>query len=85
MNRLPAQTGSNIHVTLHSRQRATEVRIQVSWRGRLPVRAAVRLLIALALVLAATAIATAGQDELARGALYTLAGFVTAARPKIRS
>lgn len=67
---------------LRSSQRATEVRIRLSWRGPLSAPAAARLLTAAALVVAATAIAALAHDELARGVLYSLAGFLTAVRPR---
>lgn len=71
-------------VTLHSGQRETEVRIQVSWRYRLSGRTAIRLLVMLVFALAAAviAVATPAHDELARGVLCCLAGFVTGARPR---
>ncbi len=73
-------------MTLRSSQRATEVRIQVSWRARISVPPMARLIAAAVVVLAATVIATLAHDELARGVLYALAGFLTAARrPRIRS
>jgi hypothetical protein len=83
MERLPEQAGPRVHVTLRSTRRDTEVRIQLSWRCRLSSTAAVRLLVGVALVLAA-AIATSAHGELARGALYTLAGFLAALRPRVR-
>jgi hypothetical protein len=81
MNRLPKQTGGG---RKHARQRKTEVRIQVSWCWRLSGPAAARLLIVLVLVLAGAAVATPANDELARGALYCLAGFLTGSRPRLR-
>lgn len=78
----PAGRGPRVSVILRSSQRATEVRIRVSWCCRLSVPAAARLLTAAALVLAASAIAALAHDELARGVLYSLAGFLTAVRPR---
>lgn len=89
MNRLQVQTGfgrrPRVDIALHSSQRKTEVRIQVNWSCRLSGPAAARLLIVLVLVLAATAVATPIHDELARGVLYSLAGFLTGSRPRTRS
>jgi len=67
---------------LRSTPRRTEVQIQVSWRGRLSGPAVARLIAALVLLLAATAVALPAHDELARSILYALAGFLTGSRPK---
>jgi len=81
----PANGRPRVHIALHSSHRKTEVRFQVNWSGRLSGPFAARLLIVLVLVLAATAVATSAHDELARGVLYSLAGFLTGSRPRIRS
>jgi len=78
MNRTP------VRLTLRSTPRRTEVQIQVSWRGRLSGPAVARLIAALVLVLAATAVALPPHDELARSILYALAGFLTGSRPRQR-
>jgi hypothetical protein len=78
MNRPPLQ------VKLRSTPRRTEVQIQLSWRGRLSGPAVARLIAALVLVLAATAVALPAHDELARNVLYALAGFLTGSRPRPR-
>jgi len=90
MDRLPTQAEPatqaepRVRVTLLSSRRTTEVRIQVSWCCRLSGPAAARLL-AGAIVLAVTVIATSADGELTRGVLYLLAGFLTAVRPGRRS
>jgi hypothetical protein len=84
-DRLQERAAPRVRVTLRSSQRATEVRIRITWCCRLSGPAAARLLAVAALVIAATVIVTSAHDELARGVLYSLAGFLTAARQKIRS
>jgi hypothetical protein len=74
MNRPQEQNGPTIRV-----------RIQVSWRCRISGPAVARLVIVLVLVLAATAFALPAHDELARDALYSAAGLLVGARPRIRS
>lgn len=69
---------------LRSTPRRTEVQIQLSWRGRLSGPAVARLIAALVLLLAATAVALPAHDELARSILYALAGFLTGSRPRQR-
>jgi hypothetical protein len=81
----PADGPPRVRIALCSSQRKTEVRIQVSWRGGVPAVAVARLLIVFALVLAAAAVAVPGSDELARGVLYSLAGFLTGSRPRAGS
>jgi hypothetical protein len=86
MKRLfPANGRPQVHVALHSAQRETEVRVRVSWSCRLSGRAAARLLIVAVLVLAAAAVATSASDELARGVVCSLAGFLAGSRPRSRS
>jgi hypothetical protein len=80
-----ADGGPRVRIALSSGQRKTEVRIQVSWRCGIPAAAVARLLIVFALVLAAVAVAVPGSDELTRGVLYSLAGFLTASRPRAGS
>ena len=85
MNKLPEQTARGRKPAPKLvRQRKTEVRIQVSWCWRLSGPAAARLLIVFVLVLAAAAVAMPDNNELARGALYCLAGFLTGSRPRPR-
>jgi hypothetical protein len=74
-----------VSVALRSSQGKTEVQFQLSWCYRVSGPAAARLLIVLVLVLAATAAAMLTNDELARGVLYGLAGFLTGSRPLTRS
>ena len=64
---------------------AIQVRIRVSWRCRISGPAVARLVIICVLVLAATAFALPAHDELARDALYSAAGLLVGARPRIRS
>lgn len=78
----PADTPPRVRIALSSSQRKTELRIQVSLRCRLPAPAIARLLIVFALVLVAAAAAVPGSDELTRGVLYSLAGFLTGSRPR---
>lgn len=59
-----------------------EVQIRVSGSYLLSGPAAARLLIAIALIIAALATATMTHDEFARGALYGAAGFLTGSRPR---
>jgi hypothetical protein len=81
----PADGPPRVRIALSSSQRKTEVRIQVSWRREITAPAVARLLIVFALVLAAAAVAVPGSGELARGVLYSLAGFLTASRPRAGS
>jgi hypothetical protein len=85
MNRPQEQNGPRVFVMLRSKQRTTEVRIQVSWRCRISGPAVARLVIICVLVLAATAFALPAHDELARDALYSAAGLLVGARPRTRS
>jgi hypothetical protein len=85
MNRQTARTDKpRVLLVLRSGKRATEVRIQVSWRWRLSGPVVARLLIIGVLVLAATALALPTHDELARDVLYSIAGLLAGTRPRIR-
>ncbi|HEX6524533.1 MAG TPA: hypothetical protein VF070_31700 [Streptosporangiaceae bacterium] len=82
MNQPQDQTG--LCVRLRSGQGKTEVRINLSWRCRISGIAAARLLIALVLMLTATAVAMPAHDDLARGVLSSLAVVLAGSRPRIR-
>jgi hypothetical protein len=86
MDRLQKRPGApHVTVALHSSQRGTEVRIRLRYAGRLSCRTVARLLAVVVLALAATAAAVPAHEELARGVLYSIAGFAIGARPRHRS
>ena len=85
MDRLQKRPGGpHVTVALHSSQRGTEVRIRLQvFAGRLSCRTVARLLAVVVLALAATAAAVPAHEEaLARGVLYSIAGFAIGARPR---